>query len=387
MSKKHRNILEIINLYGSAANFIGGQFTYLREKGYNMHLICGDDPELPRFAEKHAINYKSLYLKREGLSLIWDFKALVEVCKYIKTNDIDTVIAHQAKARLIGTTAAFLMRVPNRIIFAHGVLYETMHGVKRWGIKMMDKVVAAMVHKVVCVSPSVANVRVRDGINKPSKNYILNHGTCGGIDTEHQFNPALYNAENISTLKTNMGLQGCNLVVGFCGRMVRDKGIIELIDAFKLLKESYSNKVIKLLIIGPNEVRDSVSEYTKEIIKYDKDIIFTGRIRYEKMAEYYMLMDVFVLPSYREGFGMVTIEAGAMGVPSIVSRSTGCIDSIEEYKTGIYSDINPYALKHAMELFLDSSYKNELARNCRKYVVENYDQKVVWPHIINVIEA
>ncbi len=384
---KAHNILVIINLFGSAENFIGGQFSYLREHGYNMHLICCDDPKLKSFAEKHGIAHQPLYLKREGLSILSDLKALRQVCHYIKANNIDTIMAHQAKARLIGTLAGWLMRVPNRIIFAHGVLYETMHGVKRFVIKTMDKVVSAMAHKVVCVSKSVANVRLRDGINYSKKNYLLGKGTCGGIDTENMFNPSRFTKVYISELRSGLGLKDNDFVIGFCGRLVCDKGIIELIDAFTKLKHDNPNRSIKLMIIGKNEIRDSIPETTKQKIQLDKDIVFTGYVPHDVIAAYYILMDVFVLPSYREGFGMVTIEAGAMGVPAVVSRSTGCIDSIHEYYTGLFADITPVSLAESISKFFDDSYRRGMASNCRSYVVENYDHKVIWPHVIDVIEA
>lgn len=383
---KRKNVLEIINLFSSASNFIGNQFTYLREHGYNMHLICCDDPRLQTFAEKQQIKYKPIYLKRDGLSIISDIKALISVCKYIKDNNIDTVIAHQSKARLIGTTAAFLMQVPNRIIFAHGVLYETMHGAKHWMIKTMDKIVAAMAHKVICVSNSVCKVRLKDKINSSSKQFLLNKGTCGGIDTQKLFNPDLFSKETLDSIRKNLALSDKDFVIGFCGRLVKDKGIVELIDAFHLLLRENSEKTIKLMIIGEKEIRDSIPEFTKNIIENNPNIIYTGFINREEIPAYYMQMDVFVLPSYREGFPTVILEANAMGIPCIVSTSTGCIDSIQENITGNFTEISPDSLAKTIKLYLNKEYRDRIAANCRKFIVDNYDHQVVWPHIIDIIE-
>ena len=168
---KPHNILEIINLASSARNFIGGQFVYLREYGYEMHLICSPDDEMEEYARFNHVKYYPIQLSRT-LSLWSDFKAFVKICKYIHDNRIDTVIAHQAKARLLGTTAAWVLRVPNRIIFAHGAIFETMKGLKRRLIILMDKVVATMSHKTVCVSRSVANVRLLNNIEKSSRQFF-----------------------------------------------------------------------------------------------------------------------------------------------------------------------------------------------------------------------
>ena len=383
--KRNNNVLEIINLFGSAKIFIGGQFSYLREHGYNMHLICSPNPELESFASEQGIKCKGIALNRQ-LSVLQDFKAYIEICKYIKQNDIDTIIAHQAKARLIAMLAGFTMRVPNRIIFAHGVLYETMHGMKRKIFICVDKIVAALAHKVVCVSPSVMKVRLRDKINKPEKQCLLNKGTCSGLDTQVLFNPSTYDKKEIIAIKSALGLQQTHFVLGFCGRIVRDKGIIELLDGFKLLKAEYPDKNVKLLFIGEKEVRDSVPQSTLKIIESDSDIVFTGRVDWSQMPKYYMMMDSFILPSYREGYPTVILEAMSMGVPCIVSRSTGCIDSIVENLNGIYTDISPEDIKNQIVRLLNTEFRDKLATNCRPYVVDNYDHSKVWPEVINVIE-
>ena len=382
---KGKNILEIINLFGSATNFIGDQFSFLREHGYNMHLICSLSEGLREFAQEQGIEYKAIVLNRQ-LSVIDDIIAYVRVCKYIKDKRIDTVIAHQYKARLIGMLAAVTMRVPNRIIFAHGVLYDTMTGLKRRLFILVDKFVASMAHKIVCVSPSVMKARLRDHINKQEKQFLLNKGTCGGIDTKIMFNPASYDYHDISDLREKLGIATDEFVVGFCGRLVRDKGVIELLEGFKRLKEANSDRRIKLLIIGPKETRDTLPKESFEIIDTNQNIVFTGRINRTDMPKHYKLMDVFILPSYREGYPTVILEAMSMGVPCIVSRSTGCIDSIVEGENGVYTDIEPNDIKTQIEKFLDKDYRTHLASNCRDYIVNNYDHSIVWPEIIRIIE-
>lgn len=383
--KKGKNVLEIINLFGSATNFIGGQFSYLQEHGYNMHLICSPDQGLETFAKEQGIKSKGIALNRQ-ISVLQDLKAYIGVCRYIKQNNIDTIIAHQAKARLIAMLAGFTMRVPNRIIFAHGVLYETMHGMKRKIFICVDKIVAALAHKVICVSPSVMKVRLQDHINKPEKQCLLNKGTCGGIDTKVMFNPSTYDEQEVKAMKRKLGLLNVDFVLGFCGRIVRDKGIIELLEGFKQLKSAYPDKNIKLLFIGEKEIRDAVPKSTIDIIDNDSDIVYTGRVDRSQMPKYYLMMDVFILPSYREGYPTVILEAMSMGVPCIVSRSTGCIDSIVEDYNGIYTDITPESIKNQIIKLFDVEIRNKLAANTRSYVVDNYDHSKVWPAVIDVIE-
>lgn len=382
------NILEIINLASSARNFIGGQFVYLREHGYEMHLICSPDDEMEEYARFNHVKYHPILLSRT-LSPWADFKAFIEICKYIHNNRIDTVIAHQAKARLLGTTAAWMLRVPNRIIFAHGVIFETMKGLKRKLVILMDRMVATMSHKTVCVSRSVANARLLNNVEKSSRQYLLGVGTCGGIDTQNLFNPVRIVQTEQDELKRSLGISDNDFVIGFCGRMVQDKGIRELVDAFKLIKQERSNDHnIKLLLIGPVEVRDSISQELVDFIKTGEDIINCGSVNHDDIYKYFSLFSVVVLPSYREGFGMVTIECAAMNIPAIVSKSTGCIDSIVENETGVYCEINTKSIADKINFMIDHEEKRkEMGEKARRLTVELYDNKVVWPHIIKVIEA
>ncbi|MCM1139375.1 MAG: glycosyltransferase family 4 protein [Muribaculum sp.] len=385
---KPHKVLEIINLPGSARNFIGGQFKYLHEHGYEMHLICSDDQMMSTYAKENHINYHPVSLART-LSPLNDLKAFFKIFKYIRRNKIDTIIAHQAKARLLGTMAAFAAGVPNRIIFAHGVLFETLKGTKRKLVILMDKLVARLSHKTICVSPSVAKVRLKYNIEKHSRQYFLGKGTCGGIDTLHKFNPANLIPAEQEEIKKSLGIQDSDFIVGFCGRLVRDKGIFELVEGFRLFKQKYRNlDNFKLLIIGHKEARDSISRELNETIDTSRDITHIESVEYSEIFKYFSLFDVMVLPSYREGFGMVTIECGAMGVPAIVSKSTGCIDSIIEAKTGIYCDITPESIADQLDyMYTNPELRLEMGKNARKYIVDNYDNSVVWPNVIKVIES
>lgn len=385
---KPHNILQIINLASSARNFIGGQFMYLRQNGYNLHLICSPDTIMDEYAAVNQIKYYPIQLSRT-LSPWSDIKAFVKICKYIRANNIDTVIAHQAKARLLGTMAAYLMRVPNRIIFAHGVLFETLRGLKRRLVILMDKMVAAMAHKTVCVSQSVARMRRVNKIENASQQFFLGAGTCGGIDTQNLFNPDRLVKYEQELLKNKLGIKNGDFIIGFCGRLVRDKGIKELVDAFDLIKQRCANSNnIKLLVIGSGEARDSIGVKLMDCINNRADIIHVDRVEYDDIYRYFALFSVMVLPSYREGFGMVTIECAAMGVPAIVSKSTGCVDSIEENKTGIYCDITADSIAEKIDYMITNpKIRREMGGYARKKTVELYDSSVVWPHVIRVIDA
>ena len=380
-----KRILEIINLPGSAKNFIGDQFSYFQDNGeYEMHLICSPGAEIENFAKKQKTNYFPVKIDRRPNP--WhDLKALWKIYRYIKKNKIDVVISHQEKSRLLGTVAAWLNRVPVRIIYAHGVLLDTMHGFKRMFFLIEGKIVSRLAHKIVCVSPSVMTRRVEIGMDKPEKQVLIGKGTCNGIDTINKFNSDLISAEEYHAIRQSLKLDEDDFVVGFCGRIVRDKGIIELAKAIEILSQRHKDKSVKLLVIGAFEKRDAVPTETAEFLKNSRLVKFTGRVPFDEIQKYYTPMNVLVLPSYREGFGLVTTEAGAMGVPAIVSRSTGCIDSIIENETGIYCDIDPSDIANKIELFFNKDYSIEMGMKARQFVRENFEHKDVMQNTLDFI--
>ena len=382
-----KKVLEVINLSNSAMNFIGDQFSYMQENGdYEMHLICSPGKGIEEFSEKHRIHYFPVKIERQ-LSPRKDLRTFVKIFNYIRKNKIDVLICHQEKSRLLGTLAGWLLSVPVRIIFAHGVLVDTMRGKKKKFYVAEGRLVSSMAHHVVCVSPSVQRRRLEEKMDQPAKQVVLGKGTCNGVDTKNHFNPANVFRKDIFDLQEQFGLQKDDFVVGFCGRIVRDKGIIELADAIKILHERYPEKKIKLLIVGDPEKRDAVPCATINFLKESPLVVFTGRAPYSRIQNYYMLMDVFVLPSYREGFGQVTIEANAMRVPAIVSKATGCVDSIKAGVSGIFTEIKPDAIADAIEKFFDSAFALPIKQQCREYVVENFEHTIVRKNILDFLDS
>lgn len=383
MDKIKSNVLQVINLFWSARIFIGGQFSYLANEGFNMHLICSPAEGLDEFAKEHNIGYEAIELDRQ-ISIFNDLKALIKICKYIRRNRIKIIIGHQAKARLLTVIAGKIMRVPKIIIFAHGVLFETSTGIKRSALIAESKFESLLANKVVCVSKSVADARIQFGIDKSIKQIILGEGTCGGIDTK-KFNPDRFNSTNKLNLRDKLGISKNELVIGFVGRFVKDKGIPELIEAFKLIKTKYPDKEIKLMLVGEPEKRDSISRDLYSYITQNENIIVTGFVK-ENIEEYYSIMDIFILPSYREGFPTSVLEASAMKLPIITTRSTGCINSIIEDVTGIFVKISPIEICLGIEKLFSQELRIKMGINGRNWVVANYDHTIIWPIIGNMLK-
>lgn len=386
MQPKYKQILVVINLFSSAKNFVGDQFRFLVDNGYMLHLICSPHEDLESFGLSQGIKTKAVNLNRQ-LTLGQDFKSLLEICRYIKNNKIEVVIGHQIKARLLATIASFLTGVPKTIIFSHGAVYETMYGIRKKFLIAESRLESILSDKVVCVSDYIKELRLKDKIDKPSKQVILGAGTCGGIDTKIRFNPDTIKPQILQNLKNKYQIESNDFVVGFVGRLVKDKGVEELLDAFEMLKLNYPDKPLKLLIVGNPEKRDSLSEETLSIIQNSTDIIFTGQVDIDEMKYQYACMDCLVLPSHREGFGMCNIEAQAMKVPVLTTKITGCRDSIVENKTGLYIDLDAKDISNKISTLFDETYRQELALQGHKWVTESFDHSIIWPHVKSLLDS
>ena len=181
----------------------------------------------------------------------------------------------------------------------------------------------------------------------------------------------------MAEFRSKWGINETDWVVGYTGRLVRDKGIIELVDAFQLIKAN--NPRLKLLLVGMFEERDALPQEVQDRIKNDPQIVFTD-FQNEDMEYFYAMMNVYVLMSYREGFPTGTLEAQSMGVPVITTRVTGCCDSIVDGQTGVFVNRTPQQLAQVIE----EMYKGERSfskEQVRSWVTLNFDNLRVWEEI------
>lgn len=368
-----KNILHVINIYFSLTYF-GDQFKYFAEKGYKEHVICSPSEFLPEYAKKQKIKYKEVNINRK-ISIKDDIKAIIQVYKYIKANDIDIVEGHTPKGALVGIIAAWLARVPKRMYFRHGIVYETSKGLKRWILIMCDRITSLCATQIVCVSPSVLEISIKDKLAPTRQQFVLGKGTCSGVDTEYHFNPANVRQDEIEKLREKYGIHKNDFVIGFTGRLVKDKGIIELVRAFNMLKDREN---LKLLLVGMFEVRDALPEDVKESILHAEDVIYTGFIN-GGMENYYSLMDVYILPSYREGFPTGVLEAQSMGLPVLTTTATGCKDSIVDGETGLFITHDPEDIAQKIDMIRKEKAID--GANGRKWIIENFDNKIIWSEI------
>ena len=273
--------------------------------------------------------------------------------------------------------AGWLMRVPKRIYFRHGLVYQTSHGLKRFILMSVDRLASLCATKIVCVSPSVLQHSIHDHLASPSKQIILHKGTCCGIDTEGKFNPGNIDPQKLARMKSKWGIADDDWVIGYSGRLVRDKGIIELVRAFRNVKKA--NAHYKLLLVGMFEVRDALPDDVQQDIKNDTQIVWTD-FQNSDMEYFYAMMNVYVLASYREGFPTGVLEAQSMQVPVITTRATGCCDSILEGETGLFVEHNVTQLADAIRSIHDARSSVD-GQKAREWVRKNFENHIVWNEI------
>lgn len=372
------NILHVVNISFVIPYFLGKQLNWFAEKGNKEFVVCSDSDELKDFSERYSFSYRAIDVLRK-ISIKKDIKAVKETVKYIREINADVVTGHTPKGGLIAMLAAFITRVPVRIYFRHGLVYETSHGLKRSLLINIDRLASKLATKIVCVSPSVAKRSLEDKLNPASKQVVLVNGTCNGIDTD-RFGIDSVDKSKLDELRAKLGINDGDFVIGFAGRLVRDKGIIELVRAYKAMRGVHPN--VRLMLVGMLEIRDALPEDVVKVIQEDEGIIKTGYVGYAEIEYYYALMNVFILASYREGFPTSVLEASSMGLPVITTRATGCIDSIIDGETGIFVDHDDKELLMA----LSSLYENEDKRRKmgtvgRQFVREHFNQELVWKEI------
>lgn len=377
-----KKIIHIVNISFVLPYYIGDQFDFFADKGVKFYVGCTPDGYLDQFTSRKNIVPVPLNILRE-INLREDLLSIIKLYKLIKKEKIDIVITHTPKGGLIGIIASFFARIDKRIYFRHGLVYETSSGLKRVLLKNIERLTGFLSTKVICVSDSVLKISLLEKLSRTNSTTILNMGTCNGIDAEKTFNLKNIDQASILFLKQKYNINDTDFVIGFVGRLVNDKGVNELIGAWKNIIITHRN--VKLLLVGPFEKRDGLNDEIKEFIGNEPSIIHTGLI--EDVRSHYALMNIFILPSYREGFPTVVLEASAMELPIITTRVTGCCDSIISNQTGIFTELeNEHIAKSILYYMSNKQLAIKHGQNGRKFVIENFNQQKIWEEIQKILE-
>ena len=356
--------------------FFKGQLLLLRDE-FDLTLISSPEEELFKTANYNKVKSYGIVMKRE-ISLFYDFLSLFKLVVYFFRNKPDIVHGNTPKGSFLSMIASWLCRVPTRIYYVHGLRYKGTSGLKKRILIYMERISCKLATDIFAVSKGVKEVMYDDGITKKKINVIWNC-SINGINSDF-FDPEIIEC---NSLQEQYKIKNGDFVFGFIGRIVADKGINELVWSFKNLNELYPNT--KLLLVGNYEHNlDPLLPETRIEIEQNKNIIVAG---FQKdIRPFYKMMNLFVFPSYREGFGISLMEAAAMNIPAISSDIIGCNEIIEDNVNGfLIPSKNKKALFEKMKFSIENKNKIiEMSTLTRDIILSKFQQKQLWNKTIDI---
>ena len=367
-----RKICFCTTLGGTINAFLVDLSRYLVEhENYDVIWISGEDAELHRYTNKH-IHFIPLEMKRgiafDGPRIIW------QMYRIFKRERFDIVQYSTRNAGTYASIAAWMAGIKTRLYCQWGMMFIALKGMKRWMLWLDEKLVVGLSTVVESESFSMYETAIAHGIYSADKASVIWNGSACGVNLDRYI--MVNKPEWRNEVRQELGISDDARVFGYCGRITRDKGLNELFAAFKKVVEDKKRKIeTYLLIIGRDDHAESINPELMAWAKSSPYVKFTGYTN--NVPKYYSALDVFTSLSYREGFGLVVIEAAAMGVPGIVSDALGQRDTIEHMKTGyLVRTHNVDDVVEAMDFFIEHPEKSiEMGKNSRQAVEEQYEQK------------
>ena len=376
----NKKLIRITTVPVSLKHLLKGQMAFMSKNGFNVTMISSDGDEVNDVIENEKCDYLIIPLTRK-ITPLRDLIATIRLYKLLRREKPDIVHTHTPKAGAVGMLASYLARVPIRLHTVAGLPLIEAKGIKRFILNFIEKFTYKLSTKVYPNSYGLKKIILNHRFASENKLKVIENGSSNGIDTSY-FNPKLHSKHDINSLKSKLGIKKNDFVFIFVGRLVGDKGINELVEVFNELCLSFN--AIKLLLVGPFEDDlDPLNEKTKQLINSHDNIILAG---YQNDVRiYFSISNSLVFPSYREGFPNVVMQAGAMGLPSIVSDINGCNEIIKNGYNGIIipsKDI--VSLKRAMlKMLKDKDFYLRCLSKSRLVITKKYEQKFFWKALLH----
>lgn len=346
---------------------------YLHENcGYDITLICNNDEEF----EKSLPEYLHFIPVRMARGI--DFTALNSVkqfTKIFKEQKFDMVQYSTPNASCYASIAAKKAKIPIRLYCQWGIRYVGMSGISRIIFKAIEKIICRNSTDIRAVSPMNKAFAVSEGLYPEEKAVVIGKGGTIGVDMA-QFN-IKKKKEYREKIRAKYGIGADDFVYGFAGRISADKGCMELLFAFRKIAKISSQA--KLLIVGPLEDNCGVPKKILEWARESEQVVMTGMVDGTMMNEYYSAMDVLVHPTYREGFGMVLQEAGALGIAMITTKIPGASEVMEEGISCLLVEPKKISqLESAMKkLITDREYSKTIGQAAYERTKHYYDRPIM----------
>ena len=371
---QRRKLIRITTVPISLKFLLKDQLKYINQY-FDVIAVSSSGAELQEVKKSQDVKVKVIEMSRQ-ITPLKDLSSLYEMILFLSKEKPEIVHTHTPKAGLIGMLGAWVTRVPHRLHTVAGLPVMESSGMKRKILMFVEWLTYKCATHVYPNSVGLEDFILTNSLTTNNKIKVLGNGSSNGIDTTY-FSKIVDVMEDGDKIQDEYKLSDDDFVFIFIGRIVRDKGINELLSAFDKLSQIEKN--LKLLLVGPFEDHlDPISEESRAILKKNENIIEVGF--QNDVRPFLAISDCLVFPSYREGFPNVVMQAGSMGLPAIVGDINGCNEIIEEYVNGLIIPVkDTEALQESMQkIYQDQELRNRLAQNARKQIVERYDQQFVW---------
>lgn len=356
----------------SANTLLRGQLSFMRESGFEVTLISAPGPDLDDAARREGVASSAVAMARDPAPKR-DARGLIELTWKLRRLSPDIVNAGTPKAGLLGMLASYGARVPIRIYVLRGLRLETATGRLRRVLGAAERLASSCAHEVVCNSTSLRDAAVGGGFVDARKARVLGHGSSG-VDTSRFPADSAQIQRCVRELEARGVCHG-DPVIGFVGRLVADKGIRELLDAFARVRKERPD--VKLLLVG-GDFADEQLDASLAAELSSPGVISVGRVA--DVSPYYSCMSVLAFPSLREGFPNVVLEAACARIPTVGARATGTVDAIVDGETGTL--VPPADAERLASALLEYLEKPDVARArgeaARARAVAQFDRRRVW---------
>lgn len=314
-----------------------------------------------------------------GTSFFGTLKSIRKLYKHFKMNKYDLIQYSTPNASFYSAIASKLAKIPIRLYAQWGMVYVTMRGIKKFVFKGIERITCRFSTNIQPDSHGNLEFGISEKLYKDYKGEVIWNGSAKGIDLQ-RFDINKKN-EFRSEIRQKYSINKDDFVIGFVGRLGRDKGCNELFEAFQIIEREISN--CKLLFVGPIEKENTIRPDLLKWFYESKNVIITNRVN--QVEKYFAAMDVFILPSYREGFGMSVVESQAMGIPVIASDIPGPRNGLIDGTTGflIKPKDSDGIYKSVVYLYKDTNLAIKMGKNGVDFVKKNFDSKTFKEKLIS----
>lgn len=362
-------VLVHITTVPETLEFLAGQVAAMKARGFEVHVVSAPGEALDEFARRSGVTAHPVAMRRR-ITPLRDLATTIRLWRLLRRLRPEVVHAHTPKGGLLGMIAAWAARVPVRFYSLLGLPLLTANGPRGHILGWTERTSFLLSHRVLCISHSLREIVLERRIGRARKIGVLRRGSAFGVDAHGRFHPGTVGPRARQAERTRLGIADDALVVGFVGRLVREKGLAELIAAWEILREDFPR--LHLVVAGSPEPHDPLPEAVARRMDRDPRIHLAGHVA--EPAPLYAAMDLLALPTYREGFGQVSLEAAAMGLPVVATRVPGCVDAIRDGVTGLLvPPRDPVELAAAIRRYLlDPALRIDHGRAGRERVLRDF---------------